>query len=179
MANEDVAIFQASSLQLSDDLKQLLEQDHEKVEIKQTLYTLPVSFSVKKILDKYFDEQFDDTLNNTESMISTRNRTSSYNKEIRLIVKEFLASLEMYFNTLLPHYLFYNLAEKQQLKELKESHSHVSFSQLYGFIHLLRMLVVFPEFLASTPGLAKKQLDAICKLFQDLTNFLSKNKHLF
>ena len=179
ITSEDVPLFQASSLQLTEDLKQILEDDHEKIEIKRTLYSLPSSFSIKKIFDNYFDDQFNDNLNNTESMVSTRNRTSSSKKEIRLIMKEFLASLEMYFNTLLPHYLFYNSEEKQQLKELKESHPNVSFSHLYGFVHLIRMLVILPEFLASTPGLTKKQLDAICKLFQNLINFLSKNKHTF
>ncbi|XP_053205267.1 male-specific lethal 3 homolog [Panonychus citri] len=175
--HDDGPLLQPTFMQLPDDLKKILEDDAEKVDGKGKCHNLPVKVTVKMILDKYLSEHFDfgDGINNCS--ITTRTRTSIAKKESQYIFKEFVYSMEKYFNSLLSDHLLYS-CEKTQLLTLKK-HKNLEMTSIYGFIHLLRLLVVLPEFFIVTPGITKKQSNALHKLFQDFISFLNKNKSNF
>lgn len=169
-------LIQPSFMQLPEELKAILDEDEKYISSGKT-YTLPAKASVKTILEKYLDENSNGCSRNS-SNVSTRTRKSIASKEARLITKEFVASLEKYFDTVLADYLLYS-KEKTHHELIMKTHTKEKFSEVYGFIHLLRMLTILPEFFQATPGITRKQISALFKLFQELIAFLRKHRTNF
>lgn len=95
-------------------------------------------------------------------------------------IREFASSIKIYFNTLTEKmFLFYSEEEKEQYQQLKLSISPpVVPCGCLGFVHLLRLIILLPDFLSicSMPTKHLKQLVFILKHF---CNYLVENKFKF
>ena len=158
---------------LTDELKAILDEDYIRCSVNGLLYELPIQPNVSQII-----EEFSPNINSF--LISNPNSTEITENENQIII-EFKSSLEVYFNALIENnYLFYNEEEKQQYKRQQLQHQSdqpFEANKVYGFLHLLRLLVSMSEFLLSTPGMTKKQLKILIKLIQQFIDQLSKKSH--
>ncbi|RWS15770.1 male-specific lethal 3-like isoform X3, partial [Dinothrombium tinctorium] len=129
---------------IPEQLKLILEKDQETVEVNKHLYSLPFAITVDDILNEYLSNP------------NFGKKVKEDKQQQRLVLmKEFENSIQIYFNALLKDYLLYNEQEKKQAKEIEASSK--LFSQVYGFIHLLRLMVIIPEFVAATT-MGKKEM---------------------
>ncbi|RWS27236.1 male-specific lethal 3-like isoform X1 [Leptotrombidium deliense] len=168
---KEVVVGNTSANNASDDsstkeeeLKLILDKDQETIDVNKYLYSLPFSITVKHILDDYIET-------------SEKHPPNKDYKDLQRIVvlKEFVNSLEIYFNSVLRDYLMYTMSERQQLQELQALNPETKYAHLFGFIHLLRLLVILPEFIAATT-MAKKKTKVIRSCIDHFINFLMLNK---
>ena len=161
---------------LPQELKVILDQDYRDCCQNGILYELPIRPNVSQIIEEF-------SLNNS-FLISNQIQTETEENENQILI-EFKSSLEIYFNALAENnYLFYTEEEKQQLRRQLSHHRSddnqlLEANKIYGFVHLLRLLVAMTDFLASTPGMTKKQLRVILKLIQQFIDYLNKRRHHF
>ncbi len=157
---------------LTNELKSILDKDYLYSVVNKSLYELPVKPNVSQIIDNF-------SLSNSFGQISNTN-TSSEPNQYQVLIPEFKNSLEIYFNALIENnYLFYNDDEKQQFLQYKEHYSDCQPIKVYGFVHLLRLLVTMSDFLLSTPAMTKKQLKIIVKFIQHFIEYLNRKREQF
>jgi hypothetical protein len=183
-------VCRAIWLQMGDQLKLLLEQDERDVKVDGVLAPLPVSsrHSVKQILIDYEKHE----LNRMSGVMTTdapRSPMSSahspppflYSKQT---LSEFVNSIEIYFNTLLQrNYLFHNDLERSQFVHFRSDRGRDwgesidgSWIDCFGLIHLLRLIVVLPDFLAvcsMSKGKMSQLVQCICHFTQYLHDHLN------
>ncbi|XP_054160097.1 male-specific lethal 3 homolog [Oppia nitens] len=155
---------------LTIELKTILDKDYIHSAKNKTLYDLPLKPNVWQIIDEF-------SVNTNINLLGDSN-TNTNEQNDNHIVSEFKNSMEIYFNALIENnYLFYNEEEKKQFKQI-QSQSDDTFNAItvYGFIHLLRLMVTISDFLLSTPGMTKEQLKIIVRLIKHFVDYLNKNR---
>lgn len=92
-------------------------------------------------------------------------------------IREFANSIEIYFNTLIPkNFLFYSESEKRQYHQLKMSNRAPV--HLFGYVHLIRLIIILPDFL-SFCSIPTKQLKQLVFILKHFCNYLVENKFKF
>ena len=82
----------------------------------------------------------------------------------------FAKSIEIYFNRVLPYQLLYTF-ERQQFQHLV-SEKDAQFSELYGMEHLLRLLVLIPDFIVQS-SMDPNSYPFIVENINDLMEFIN------
>lgn len=109
--------------------------------------------------------------------LSTVSNTTSPNSFSSQTIREFTNSIEIYFNTLTEKlFIFYSNKEKEQYQQLKTSNNQPI--HLFGFAHLLRLIIILPDFL-SVSSIPTKQLKQLVFIMKHFCNYLVENKSKF
>ncbi|ODQ79652.1 hypothetical protein BABINDRAFT_145927 [Babjeviella inositovora NRRL Y-12698] len=130
---------------LSDRLKHLLLQDYKNVTRHGQLVRLPACVPVSKVISNF-------------------SRSSALSADIT-------KSIEVYFNRSLASLVLYDF-ERQQFVYLKREDTE-SYSDVYGAIHLLRLLVVLPSLLVSSL-LSEDGIKIMLKHMNELLEYMEK-----
>lgn len=119
------------------------------------------------------------TLNNcTDKQSSKEFAFLSFSLSNQTIL-EFTNSMEIYFNTLTEKfYIFYNDKEIEQLKQLKEDKNYIKPIKTFGFVHLLRLIILLPDFL-SICSIQNRQLKQVIFLLDHFCKYLVDNQTKF
>uniref|UniRef100_A0A1B6D8N7 Chromo domain-containing protein n=1 Tax=Clastoptera arizonana TaxID=38151 RepID=A0A1B6D8N7_9HEMI len=144
------------SFAMSPRIKLLLAQDWFNVDVNKQLVKLPCTHSIDTILEKYLQEQLEK------------------NKNMRSSEKDLIKGIADYFNTLLNPSLLY-LSERLQYDEIFKEDPNASVTKIYGVVHLLRLLVIFPEKLAAYPLVDKQRVEHMITKIQPLVEFVELN----
>jgi len=162
-----------------EEFKRILQTDRENIS-KGDFYDLPVKVTVTKILNDFHEavesKQVQDLLPNynrrhgvTRAFTQTNSRSFS---SMLQLVDEFTNSIVIYFNSICNTHLFYSEEEKRAFSSLG-----VTPSDALGFIHLLRFLLVLPDFIKATTTMTKKNVTHLTSILENFYFFLKK-KHL-
>lgn len=114
-------------------LRSVLVDDWENVTKDRKLVQLPSERPIEHILSQFYAD--------------TSNSTSSVVEQAQL--SEFLQGIKLYFNLSLGKLLLYRL-ERIQYAELLKAHSEKQYTEIYGIIHLLRLVTLLPEMMESS-----------------------------
>ncbi|KAI1301267.1 Male-specific lethal 3 -like protein [Halotydeus destructor] len=169
---------------LPDELKSVLERDCIDVSENSVVYELPFETNVKQILkefkqvvdDKDFAEWVPNYTPRTGVTRAAFNNPQPF-PEMPLLVDEFVNSTEIYFNTVLLSHLLYNQAEEEAHAEASKNHS--TCCEIYGVIHILRFLVVLPDFIAASVSMPERNAKVVASMFECFTHFLNRNHEKF
>lgn len=157
---------------LADELKVILEKDYLDVVMSDTIYTLPFAITIKQILDDF--KGVVEEKNYVEFVPRCGAKPPKENPlpEIPLLIDEFVNSTSIYFDTVALTNLFYNTSEREAYQKLAYQ---LSPSNCFGLVHLLRFVVLFPDFMASSTSIPKKQMRVLVSMFDCFTYYLSRN----
>lgn len=125
------------NLEMPPQLRTRLVEDWENVEMNNHLVALPAQVSIDEIFDE-FVTYFDRHTPKLKGRLTGLEAESDYllYSEFQ---EEFLQGLKVFFNRKLDCLILYD-NEQQQYQEFAQTQSKTS---IYGFEHLLRLLVVF------------------------------------
>ncbi|CCD26370.1 Eaf3p NDAI_0H01960 [Naumovozyma dairenensis CBS 421] len=140
-------LFPRITLHIPLKLKSILVDDWECITKEKKIINLPCQNNVSKILEDYEH----DMLKSDSS--SPASSSIVYQSQLN----EFIQGLKLYFNETLSRLLLYRL-ERLQYEELlidyRKKHdgneSHMNVSEIYGAMHLLRLISILPELISST-----------------------------
>lgn len=114
-----------------------------------------------------------------ETSLGNATKNSTPNSFTNQILREFTNSIEIYFNTLTDKmYLFYSDNERNQYKQLKKLDNYLKPVHTFGLIHLLRLIILLPDFL-SFCSIPTKQLKQVIFILKHFCNYLLENKTKF
>jgi len=165
-------------LPFPDSFKAILDKDSDRMGCKEW-YDLPMKVTVTDIL-KGFTETVEkgevaDLLPNytrrsgvTRAFTQTNSRSFS---DLQQLIDEFTNSFSIYFNSICTSHLFYSEEEKESFT--KKSNGKNPCDTL-GFVHLLRFLVVLPDFVQATVTMSKKQVGLLMSILDNFYFFLKK-----
>ncbi|KAF2364026.1 MRG domain, partial [Trinorchestia longiramus] len=146
-------------IKLPDELKPCLVDDWDLVNRQRKLTALPARVTVSTILADY-----------TKAKINAKANTP--NKESAIL--EVVAGLKEYFNVMLGKQLLYKFERPQYADWLREHPDVPMMSDVYGFIHLVRLFVKMGEMLAYTQ-LDEKSIVMLNFHLHDFLRYLVKN----
>ena len=166
---------------LPDEFKKILEVDRERIAIGD-YYNLPLRYTVAVIMNDFLEtverKDVQDLLPNfnrrsgvTRAFTQTNSRCLS---DLQQLVDEFTNSMVIYFNSVCNTHLFYNEDEKRAFSSLG-----ITPSDCLGFIHLLRFLVVLPDFIRATTTMNKKQVTHLTSILETFYFYLKKKQSTF
>ncbi|CAF0743179.1 unnamed protein product [Brachionus calyciflorus] len=155
--NELVESYQVKNevqIRITDELKQLLIEDYKNIAHNNKLLLLPSSNTIQNILEEY----------------------SKYKLEKKFdknIITEIVEGIKDYFNAAISCRLLYSNEKSQYNEIMKDSNKKPS--EIYGSIHLLRLLAKIGELLSYTywEELCIKQL---VLHIEDIIWYLNENK---
>jgi len=145
------------AIAIPDELNQILADDWHLISIQNKLITTPAAKTVEDILNDYLTEKID-------------------NQADKSIADELINGTKDYFDTVLQTKLLYKFEKLQYTELMKNSkYENKKLSQIYGFMHFLRLFVKIGELLAcnSWDELGVKQLQFH---INDILRFLKDNK---
>lgn len=145
-------------VKLPDELKPALVDDWDLINRQRKLPIVPARVTVDTILADYIRAK-------------TSNKNNTPNKESA--VQEVVAGLREYFNVMLGTQLLYKF-ERPQYAEILQQHKDKQASDIYGFIHLIRLFVRLGQMLAYTQ-LDEKSITLLNFHLQDFLRFMVKN----
>lgn len=165
-----------------ENFKALLDSDFEKVMVQGQRHQLPARKVIADILSDFQDtvERGDvaDLLPNfsrrsgvTRAFTQTNSRSFS---DLQQLVDEFVNSVEIYINSISSTHLFYNEEEKEDF-----ARQSAKGTECLGLIHLLRFLVVLPDFIQATRTMTKQQVSHLTSIMENFYFFLSKKQESF
>jgi len=146
-------------IKLSDEIKICLSHDWYLINNEHKLLILPAQPSVDDIIKLY--RQF------------KANKQKSAEAEH---TKHFAESIISYFDTALSTMLLYAI-ERSQFKQLQETHElgdKLQPSNIYGIVHLLRLMSQLGTILAYSP-LDQMEVEFLLVHIDDFNRFLEKN----
>ncbi|CAL4168365.1 unnamed protein product, partial [Meganyctiphanes norvegica] len=149
-------------VKLPDELKPALVDDWDLINRQRKLPIVPARVTVFTILQDYIKAK-----QNTKS--NTPNKQSA--------VQEVVAGLREYFNVMLGTQLLYKF-ERPQYADLLTEHKDKQMSDIYGFIHLIRLFVRLGQMLAYTQ-LDEKSVALLNFHLQDFLRFMVKNMETY
>ncbi|CDO92625.1 unnamed protein product [Kluyveromyces dobzhanskii CBS 2104] len=114
-------------------LRSVLVDDWENVTKDRKLVELPSERPIEHILSQFYAET-------SNSMPSAVDQSQ---------LSEFLHGVKLYFNLSLGKLLLYRL-ERIQYAQLLKTHPEKQYTELYGVIHLLRLVTLLPEMIESS-----------------------------
>ena len=164
---------------LPDNFRALLDADHQAVLSKKTRPRLPMQPAIEDILRDFREtvERGDvaDLLPNfsrrsgvTRAFTQTNSRSFS---DLQQLVDEFVNSLQTYVNAVCATHLLYNEEERQELARQGRRAT-----QCLGFVHLLRFLVLLPDFVQATTTITRQQVAHLTSILENFYFFLSKKQ---
>lgn len=145
-------------VRLPDELKPALVDDWDLINRQRKLPIVPAKVTIDTILADYIRAK-------------TSNKNITPNKESA--VQEVVAGLREYFNVMLGTQLLYKF-ERPQYAEILQQHKDKQASDIYGFIHLIRLFVRLGQMLAYTQ-LDEKSVTLLNFHLQDFLRFMVKN----
>ncbi|KAL5967252.1 hypothetical protein TSMEX_005019 [Taenia solium] len=119
-------------VELTDTLKAWLVDDWDLTTKQSRLVSLPARKSIARVFDEYLEQG--------KSQHCTTNATQSPFTVTQEFRREFVNGLRVNFNFILGSQLLYKF-ERPQYAELLKSHASLEMVDLYGPMHLLRLLV--------------------------------------
>lgn len=161
------ATSSSSLLQLPEQLKLILNQDHWEITSNKKIIDLPLADTVTSILDKFYAfHQRQCATGQCENASSTS-------------IAQTVEGLKEYFDKALGLMLLYRF-ERQQYSDMFHSKEKAwkSACQVYGFVHLVRLLCKIPTILP-TQYLPQDKLDAIKGDLEEICNWLAENAGSF
>ncbi|CCK69971.1 Eaf3p KNAG_0D02210 [Huiozyma naganishii CBS 8797] len=126
------------TLHIPNKLKCKLVDDWEYITKNKQILSIPSNISINKVLKDYAQDLLE------ESDISLVESAQS---------EEFIAGIRQYFQASLPRFLLYRLERLQYEEMLAKTPPKLNrddLCEVYGPIHLLRLMSVLPELVAST-----------------------------
>ncbi|XP_043283883.1 mortality factor 4-like protein 1 isoform X2 [Venturia canescens] len=148
-------------IKISDDLKGFLVDECDTITKQNKFASLPMRFTVDKILNDYVDSK------------GGTGKTSSNDRDSALEVTK---GIREYFNIALSLQLLYK-CERTQYEEVVNENPDSLPSQLYGAFHLLRLFVKLGGMLSYTT-LDERSIQMLLAHFQDFLQYLQKNSPL-
>lgn len=166
-------------LPFPDSFKAILDSDYNSVVVKKERCHLPAKKVISEILNDFRDTvergEVADLLPNfsrrsgvTRAFTQTNSRSFS---DLHQLVDEFVNSIEIYVNSICSSHLFYDEDEKADFTKLR-----MKGTQCLGFVHLLRFLVILPEFIQATNTISKQQVAHLTSILENFYFFLSKRQ---
>ena len=168
---------------LPEELKSVLDKDYLDTIVQRLDYSIPFKITVIDILQD-FKKAVDEKLfaewvpNFTPRIGVTRAACNNPQPfpELPLLVDEFVNSTKTYFDAIFRTHLCYSASEKDMYTQ---NYEHLNPSECFGVIHLLRFLVVLPEFMALSTSIPRKQMQILANMFECFTHYLSRNHSKF
>ncbi|KAK4300226.1 hypothetical protein Pmani_027565 [Petrolisthes manimaculis] len=149
-------------VKLPDELKPALVDDWDLINRQRKLAVIPAHHTVDTILAEYIRAK-------TSTKSNTPNKESA--------VQEVVAGLREYFNVMLGTQLLYKF-ERPQYAELLQQNKDKQASDIYGFIHLIRLFVRLGQMLAYTQ-LDEKSVTLLNFHLQDFLRFMVKHQETY
>lgn len=149
-------------VKLPDELKPALVDDWDIINRQRKLPIVPARVTVDVILADYIRAK-------TSTKSNTPNKESA--------VQEVVAGLREYFNVMLGTQLLYKF-ERPQYADVLQEHKDKQVSNIYGFIHLIRLFVRLGQMLAYTQ-LDAKSVALLNFHLQDFLRFTVKNMETY
>ena len=173
---------------MPNQLKDILDADQERIVTEKNLYQLPMEIPIFDILQSFIDAAMNGNpaelfpnLNKRSGMTrSTAQTTSRCYQDLQQLVAEFANSIDIYVNAIAITHLFYNQEEKEHFiqsshpadNNLGDNCRELKPTEVLGFVHLLRFLVLLPDFIKSTPTMTKSHVHQIMSITDPFYQFL-------
>lgn len=165
-----------------DNFKAMLDADFESVVVRNERHRLPAGTVIADILQDFQETvergEVADLLPNfsrrsgvTRAFTQTNSRSFS---DLQQLVDEFVNSVEIYVNSICSTHLFYDEEEKADFVR-----QGAKGTDCLGLIHLLRFLVVLPDFIQATTTITKQQVCHLTSIMENFYFFLSKKQDTF
>ncbi|KAL7061037.1 hypothetical protein AAHC03_09363 [Spirometra sp. Aus1] len=153
-----------------ENLRAWLVDDWDLITKQSRLFVLPARKTVASILDEYLEE--------SESSKAPESKegppTPVLTAELR---QEFVAGLRVNFNFILGSQLLYKF-ERLQYADILKSHSGKEMTDIYGPMHLLRLLIKLRD-LITFVKVDQGSLSLLESLVTDFISFLERNQDEF
>lgn len=149
-------------IEIPDLLKAWLADDCDLVTRQSKLFRIPARVNIEKIFQKYVTWKRD-------SFVHELSKKDALHMEQ---IKEMMKGLKDYFNEMLGSQLLYKF-ERHQYADALEAYND-KMTQLFGIIHLLRLLSKLGEFLAYTK-LDPKTTPVLISHLHDFLSYVNSN----
>jgi len=144
---------------LSDELKTVLVDDFDYIGRQRKLLQVPSRYTVDDLINAYYE---------------SRKSVDGASEEQLLGAEEVCRGLKDYFNSTLGSQLLYKFERVQYADTLKEN-TGVPMAQLYGPVHLLRLLTKLGPML-SAADIEKDAMDKLVGHVEDFIGYMHKHK---
>jgi len=147
-------------IKLPDDLKPVLVDDWDMINVQQKVYKLPAKTTIEAVLADYLKQK-------------NSGKSNGSKKDKEQPRKEVVKGIKEYFNVMLSTQLLYK-PERQQYSDFMKKNPNLKPTQIFGPVYLLRLFVKLGGALAYTM-LDEKSVQLLLSLFQDFLRFVVKN----
>lgn len=144
---------------LSDELKTVLVDDFDYIGRQRKLLQVPSRYTVDDLINAYYE---------------SRKSVDGASEEQLLGAEEVCRGLKDYFNSTLGSQLLYKFERVQYADTLKEN-TGVPMAQLYGPVHLLRLLTKLGPML-SAADIEKDAMDKLVGHVEDFIGYMHRHK---
>ncbi|KAI3406104.2 APE3 [Candida oxycetoniae] len=151
------------NLKFPVELKYVLVNDWQYITKDKKLVKLPTEYSVNSILQEYKSW-----------------RSSKLQKHQVSILVEIITGLELYFNKAVTLVLLYKNERLQHLGLIKNNTitRDMGNSKVYGYEHLLRLLISFPNLISQTT-MDSLSISVLVSELEELLNYLKENMTVY
>ncbi|XP_037900634.1 nuA4 complex subunit EAF3 homolog [Glossina fuscipes] len=149
-------------IKMPNELKERLADDWEAINEKSKLLNIPSRITAQDVVDQY---------------IASKSSRKSLRPSKDTIIAEVMKGIIEHFNVMLGTNILYKF-EKQQYLEIIQKYPNTPVSQLYGAIHLLRLLANLDSVLTLSI-LDQQHINTILKYLRDFLKFLVRNRSIY